>query len=290
MPDTAVPTSHHFTSQGLRLHYVDWGNPTAPLLILQHGGRDHARSWDWVAQSLRHNWHVIAPDLRGHGDSAWSPDAAYLMPPLTYDLAELIRHLGAGQVTLVAHSLGGAVATRYASLYPHMVRRLVAIEGIGPSAKSMEQSAEIPADQRWLNWMQATRTAATRTSRRYDSFADAQAQLQAKNRRLTDAQARHLTQHGTRRQDDGTYIWKFDPGLQFEEAVELSPQDRIQLWRRITCPTLICWGRDSWASDPQADGRAAHFPNAEVLAFSSAGHWLHHDQFNTFMQALRQFL
>ena len=48
----AGPTSHSYISQRLRLHYVDWGNPDAPPLILQHGGRDHCRSWDWVAQEL----------------------------------------------------------------------------------------------------------------------------------------------------------------------------------------------------------------------------------------------
>jgi pimeloyl-ACP methyl ester carboxylesterase len=68
------PTSNTFISQRLRLHYVDWGNPDAPPLILQHGGRDHCRSWDWVAEELCKDWHVICPDLRGHGDSAWSPE------------------------------------------------------------------------------------------------------------------------------------------------------------------------------------------------------------------------
>ena len=66
------PTSRIYFSQRLRLHYVDWGNPDAPPLLLVHGGRDHCRNWDWVAQALRHDWHVIAPDLRGHGDSQWS--------------------------------------------------------------------------------------------------------------------------------------------------------------------------------------------------------------------------
>ena len=66
------PTSHFYVSQRLRLHYVDWGNETAPPLLLVHGGRDHCRNWDWVAQRLRDRYHVIAPDLRGHGDSAWA--------------------------------------------------------------------------------------------------------------------------------------------------------------------------------------------------------------------------
>ena len=65
------PTSRFYYSQGLRLHYVDWGNPEAPPLLLVHGGRDHCRNWDWVARELSRDYHVIAPDLRGHGDSQW---------------------------------------------------------------------------------------------------------------------------------------------------------------------------------------------------------------------------
>ena len=74
--ESAGPTSRVYFSQRLRLHYVDWGNGGKPPLILLHGGQDHCRNWDWVAQRLRHEWHIIAPDLRGHGDSQWSATGA----------------------------------------------------------------------------------------------------------------------------------------------------------------------------------------------------------------------
>ena len=75
MPKSGMPgpESHSYYSQRLRLHYVDWGNRDAPPLLLIHGGRDHCRNWDWVAQSFRDDYHIIAPDLRGHGDSQWAP-------------------------------------------------------------------------------------------------------------------------------------------------------------------------------------------------------------------------
>ena len=131
------PTSHSFISQRLRLHYVDWGNEGAPTLVLVHGGRDHCRNWDWVAERLRDRWHIVAPDLRGHGDSAWSEDGEYSLRANVYDLAQLIHQLNAGPVTLVGHSYGGNIALRYAGIYPEMVRKLVAIEGLGPSPKLM---------------------------------------------------------------------------------------------------------------------------------------------------------
>ena len=58
-PEIIGPTSSYYVSQRLRLHYVDWGNEDKPLLLLVHGGRDHARSWDWVARELRDEWHVL---------------------------------------------------------------------------------------------------------------------------------------------------------------------------------------------------------------------------------------
>ena len=88
------PASHTYFSQRLRLHYVDWGNPDAPPLILMHGGRDHCRSWDWVALALRDRYHVIAPDLRGHGDSQWVIGSGYAMIDYVYDLAHLVRQQG----------------------------------------------------------------------------------------------------------------------------------------------------------------------------------------------------
>ena len=77
MSTSLGPTSQVYFSQRLRLHYVDWGNPSAPPLLLIHGGRDHCRSWDWVAEVLRDQYHVIALDLRGHGDSGWATGSSY---------------------------------------------------------------------------------------------------------------------------------------------------------------------------------------------------------------------
>ena len=82
------PTSHTYFSQRLRLHYVDWGNPGKPPLLLVHGGRDHCRNWDWVAEALRDEWHIIAPDLRGHGDSQWSTDGSYTMAGSRYNQSQ----------------------------------------------------------------------------------------------------------------------------------------------------------------------------------------------------------
>lgn len=284
------PTSNSFISQRLRLNYVDWGNPEAPPLILQHGGRDHCRSWDWVAEELARDWHVIAPDLRGHGDSAWAPDGNYEMNAFVYDFAQLIHTLGFDEVTIVAHSLGGNIATRYTGLYPEKVRRLVNIEGLGPSPATRAEREASGYANRFRKWIEARRAASGRIPRRYPTIEAAFARMKEENGFLTDEQARHLTIHGASRNEDGTWSWKFDPYLNvwpFEDV----PEDRTrELWQAITCPVLMLYGLNSWASSPLRDGRAEAFHDARVVEFENAGHWLHHDQFDRFMGEIRGFL
>jgi pimeloyl-ACP methyl ester carboxylesterase len=286
----AGPTSNSFTSQRLRLHYVDWGNRDAPPLILQHGGRDHCRSWDWVAEELRRDWHVIAPDLRGHGDSAWSPDGDYSMNSYVYDFAQLIHTLGHEQVTIVAHSLGGNIATRFSGLYPDKVRKLANIEGLGPSPEMLAERDKHGSAARLRTWIEDKRAAAGRIPRRYATLQAAFERMREENSFLTDDQARHLTIHGMNRNEDGTWSWKFDNYLNVWPA-DFTPNQVIEdLWASIECPMLLFYGTNSFASNPESDGRIRHFKTARVVEYENAGHWLHHDQFDRFMGDLKVFL
>ena len=124
------PESRFFQSQGLRLHYWDWGNADAPLMLLVHGGRDHGRSFDLIAHSLQPHFHVLAPDLRGHGDSDWTKGGSYSLTEYVYDLSRLVRSTGASQVTIVGHSMGGMVGLIYAGTFPEQVAALVVLDGV----------------------------------------------------------------------------------------------------------------------------------------------------------------
>lgn len=290
MSEPLGPTSHSFISQRLRLHYVDWGNAAAPPLILVHGGQDHCRNWDWVAQDLRRDWHVIAPDLRGHGDSAFSSSGDYSMTAYVYDLAQLIHQLGAGPVTIIAHSLGGAIALRYAGVFPETVRALVAIEGLGPSPAMLAERAGRPIAERMADYVSRERALAGRLPRRYASLEDALARMQAENKHLTAEQARYLTVHGVSRNEDGTYSWKFDNYVRGHSPADISQDEVHELWGAIACPTLLIKGAESWASDPLKDGRAAYFRGAKVAVFEGAGHWVHHDKLDEFLAEVRAFI
>ncbi len=284
------PTSHSFISQRLKLAYVDWGNRKAPPLLLQHGGRDHSRSWDWIARELRRDWRVIAPDLRGHGDSAWSPDGGYAINAFVYDLAQLIHQEELAPLTIVAHSFGAMIALRYAGAFPQTVRKLVAIEGTGLSGPAERARQAAPTPERWRAWVEERRKLSGRLPRRYASIEEALGRMQAENRYLTDEQARHLTIHGVSRNEDGSYSWKFDNYVRSGSPVDMADAQLNALYASIDCPVLLCHGRDSWATDPAQDGTAALFKDARVVNFDQAGHWLHHDQTRRFMDTLNGFI
>ena len=284
------PTSQSFVSQRLRLHYVDWGNPTAPPLILLHGGRDHCRNWDWVAQDLRKDFHIVAPDLRGHGDSAYSPSGDYSMQAFVYDLAQFIHQQKLAPVRIVAHSLGGGIALRYTGVFPETVAKLVAIEGLGPSPAQQAARAKRTAAERLRQWVGDTRALAGRVPRRYASIEEAYGRMQGENRHLTPEQARYLTVHGVSQNEDGTYSWKFDNYVRSFSPVDFQPEELRALWANITCPVLLINGKESWASDPVRDGQMGFFQNARAVAFDGAGHWVHHDRLDAFLAEVRGFL
>jgi len=281
------PTSHNFFSQRLRLHYVDYGGAGKPLLVLVHGGRDHARSWDFVAARLLDRYHVIAPDLRGHGDSAWALGSHYSMPDYLVDLAQLLRHVGKTPVTLVGHSLGGAIVLQYAGMVPETVERVVAIEGLGPPPAML---VDRPIEERMGEWIATMQKLAARRPRSYPSAAEAEARMREANPHLSAEMARHLTVHGSMRMEDGSYVWKFDNYVRAWPPHRYDKEGVRRLWSRIACPVLLLRGTESWASDPEADGRAENFRDYRYVEIEGAGHWLHHDRFETFMNHLESYL
>ena len=284
------PTSHAYFSMRLRLHYVDWGNHDAPPLLLVHGGRDHCRNWDWVAEQLRDEYHIIAPDLRGHGDSEWMKGSVYGVSEYVYDIAQLIHQLELAPLAIIGHSLGGAVSLRYTGLYPENVTKLVAIEGLGSSPERIAQSKKISTHDRLRSWIEEMRRVSGRVPRRYQTIEEAFRRMHDENPHLSPEQARHLTIHGVNRNEDGTYSWKFDNYVRADRPTGMDVEETRALWGRISCPTLLVRGTESWASDPSKDGRASHFQNAQVLNVEGAGHWVHHDRFDEFMTATRAFL
>ena len=284
------PTSHIYFSQRLRLHYVDWGNQDAPTLLMVHGGRDHCRNWDWVADELRHDYHIIAPDLRGHGDSQWMLGGSYTIIDYVYDIAQLLHQTSAVPATVMGHSLGGSISLLYSGIYPENVTKLISIEGMGPPPGMLEKYGETAPHARLEAWVGNLRQLSGRMPKRYASLEEAFQRMQTENPHLSEDQARHLTVHGSNQNEDGSYSWKFDNYVRAFAPIGLSPEETWKIYARINSPTLLIHGTESWASNPQDDGRAKVFDNSTVAGIEGAGHWVHHDQLEQFLEVVKEFL
>jgi pimeloyl-ACP methyl ester carboxylesterase len=288
MSDQPIPRT--WNSQGLTLSYLDWGNEAAPLLILLHGNGDHARTWDQTARALRGDYHVVAPDQRGHGDSQWSPDGAYFTPFHLLDFVDLMATLNPPCVTLVAHSFGGAIAVRYAALYPERVEKIALVDALGPAKAITDQWTADGPLVRARDWIERRRELASQPLKRYASVeAVARRLMQHRYRpRLSYERALHLAQHGVRPDGDG-FVFKRDPRVGVfgaEDFMLEGPASR----GAVEAPVLVFWGPESWTLNPDEDGRAAPLKNHRTVTIKDAGHWLHHDQFDAFIAELRAFL
>ncbi len=288
MNDKARPTSHSYFSQRLRLHYLDWGNPDAPHMLLIHGTNDHCHNWDWMAQEFASEFHVVAPDLRGHGDSEWCVGSNYHMLDYIYDLAQLVHQESLAPVHIISHSMGGTLGCLLAGLYPEKVASLVSIEGVGDSR--FWHSMQDPPAVRVRNWVDSMRSLAGRVPRKYEALSDAFQRMQKSNPHLSEERARHLTIHGSNRNEDGTYSWKFDNYTHARTPYPMPYEDMASIFENISCPTLLLNAKQGFGHRTGQDDSLKYFKQGQVVDIDNAGHWVHHDQFEEVMTAIRSFL
>lgn len=281
------PASQFFYSDRLKLQFWDWGSEGKPVVVLVHGSRDHARSWDWLARTLRDDYHVYAIDLRGHGNSAWAPGALYSIQEHILDLTVFADIIRAYPIRIVSHSLGAIVSLYYSGTYPQNVTKLVAVEGVGVGPLG---SIPPPAPDRMRDWISKTRDLDLHSQRTYPNLEAAVARMQEANPFLDAETAHHLTLHGTNWNAEGQLVWKFDHYTRILHPFGLSLPEAQQILSHIACPTLLFWGRQSFARDPEVDPQAEAIPNKRIVKVDHAGHWLHHDQRDLFIQITKEFL
>ena len=296
------------------------GNPRAVVIVL-HGLRDAGRSLIPIAHKLAQQFYVVAPDLRGHGDSV--QPGYYAIGHFLMDLRRVIRDVGAQTVSLIGHSLGGHICARYAGIFTQDITALIIIEGLGPPLGDPEQrhspqasanpTAPVftPEEEDPQHLAQRIDDAITtadfaREPRVMPDREFAQNRLQKNNPGLATEYAEYLCECLTVTETDGepAVRWRFDARAQ-EVFLGISHNRSRDYWRRIAAPTLIIFGdqgHEYWRSmrnQPNYDGRystadlqdrLACFQQVECQTIADAGHQLHYDQPVQLAQSCANFL
>lgn len=285
------PRDYSIDVRGLKIHYLEWGEPGGEPLMLVHGFLDHARSWEPFVASLHRRspkplW-IIAPDCRGHGDSGWVGAGGYYhFADYLFDLDCLIHALGACSLSLMGHSMGGTISFLYAGTFPKRITKLILVEGIGPLGMAFSD-----APHRMEKWLSEVKASEKRRSREYPSLEQAAQQLRRKNPRLKPELALRLAQWGMRQTANGKWVWKFDPLHRTTAPQPFYTGQAVEFFRRIECPVLFIQGKESHhAPRPDRQQRLEAIARYAFVEIEAAGHMVHHDNPDELAEAVLGFL
>ncbi len=268
----AAPADRNVTVNGLNIHYLDWGSAGKPPLILLHGIARTARTFDHVAPHFTANYHVLAVDMRGHGDSAWDPQGSYVVEDYVKDIAALIAHLKLRNIVLWGNSTGGRVAQMIAGLHPELVTAVI-VEDVGP-----ERPREV------------SNRRADRMAKEAEGWASADdmlVQVKKENPRTPEPVLKELVRYGSKQRADGRIVWKRDPAI-------LNGFVPTELWstvRLIKAPIIYILGGASTIVplDTQQEIKAA-LPQAEIVTLPGLGHYPSDEQPAQFLAVADRFL
>lgn len=272
-PTTNTGIDNYLDVNGLRLHYVEWGDRAAPPLVLLHGMASFARIWDFIVPAFEAEYRVLALDWRGHGDSAWAPAGEYSYQHYISDLHGLISALDLHDVAIVAHSLGAWIALCYAGQAPAKLRAVAAADfRIGFSAEELEQAR--------VQSLRPPREFATPTEI-LDRFGASLAPLAA-----PDAVIRRLGEHAIKQTAAGPWTFKFD-----RAALAAAPFDPWRLFSSLRVPILALRGMESPLMSHDAMVRVGQaIPDVRIAELAGAYHHLFLDRPDPFIRAVKSFL
>lgn len=273
-----LPTDHDMLVGRMRLHYLDWGGSANPAIVFLHGGGLTAHTWDVVCLSLRTRFHCLALDLRGHGESEWSPNMDYGLEAYARDLRHFVDNLGLDQFVLVGMSLGGLASIAYTALHPGRVQALVIVD-VGPEVQSVgvRRISEFAA-----------------SSEELDSVDDFVERALAFNPARNPALLRRSLLHNLHQLPNGKWTWRYDKRRWIPEDFAAAGQRRRLLWKdveSIHCPTLVVRGaRSDVFADADAERLAATLPHGRWVRVEGSGHTIQGDNPKGLLEALEPFL
>jgi pimeloyl-ACP methyl ester carboxylesterase len=281
--------STFLTVNRLNYHVREWGDPSDPLLVMVHGWMDVSASFQFLVDDLAGRWHVVAPDWRGYGLSAWTGASSYWAADYLADLDQILAHYSPDEpVRLIGHSMGGNAACVYAGVRPARIRTLVNLEGLGLPG---DEPGAAPARMRaWLDAL-----ADPPSLKDYESFEAVAKRLQKTNPRLNDARAAFLAPHWSAKAADGRFQLRADPAHKIPNPATYRASEVIAIWQQITAPVLWVMARDSdyakkMEGVPDYADRLAKIARIERVWIDDTAHMLHHDRSQELALVIEAFL
>ena len=265
-------TDRTVTVNGLRIHFLEWGSSAKPAMVLLHGISKHAHTFDHIAPDFARDYHVLAIDMRGHGDSGWSPEGAYLVEDYVKDIEGLLAQLGIRRVTMLGNSTGGRVVQVFAGMHPEMVDRLI-VEDVGPERpQDIADSFARQVRQEANGWA---------------SEDELVKQLVGRSQRTPEALLRTYAHFGTKPGDNGRIVWKRDPNLVKGFVV-------TELWQhvsKIKSPTLYVLGGASRIVPAETQERLKKtLPDVQIVTMPGLGHYPNEENTPGFLAIVNPFL
>jgi esterase len=263
---------------GLQLHYVEWGSPGNPALVLLHGFQSNAHTWDTFSQVMADSYHVLALDQRGHGDTSWAPDGDYAPAASVSDIAGFITALRLAPTVVIGHSMGGRHAAMVAADHPDKVRKVVIVDTaaeFSPARRSQQPASDAPPQPET-----------------FDTFEEV-VQNGIKQYPLTpEAELRHANYHNLYRGADGKWRWRWDSNLlEWRRRNRSVPGDLYTYLQRIQCPTLLIRGQQSPLLTPElAQKMIQALPHGRTVDIANAAHTVNADNALEFNAVTAAFL
>jgi esterase len=279
MAEATTAVSEHVRLGGLEARFLHWGDRADPPVLLLHGLRSYAATWETLAQELARDHWVLALDFRGRGGSEWDPQRRYFTETYVGDVEEWVHQLGIREFSLVGHSMGGTIGYVYAARHPDQVTRLV-VEDIGPGSSTSTDGADRVRREMTSapEWFASLEDAADFWRRTRSGMPEAAIQSRVDN---------------TLDEVDGRWVWRFDMAGIAEARLSGDPAQGIDLWKcveALQCPTLVVRGADSdFLPVATCVEMAARQPLLSWHTIEAAGHYVHDDNPTDYVDLVSRF-
>jgi pimeloyl-ACP methyl ester carboxylesterase len=275
--------ANYLSLRGMNFHYLSWGKPENPLIVMLHGFLDHCHTFDLLASKLMDTFYLVAWDARGFGKSDWvHPSGYYHFFEYIYDLELFLEHFADKRPVLLGHSMGGMIAALYAGIFPERVSGLVNLEGWFVADAKF---SDAPARAR--KWIEDVRS--LQPFKPLNDIEEAALRLQKNDPLLSSDIAMHLAYEGTRFENDGLH-WRHDPLHKTRSPQQTYLGQLEAFWQNIACPVLLLKGEQSSPHLADFKSRVNLFKNCQFVEIEDSGHNLHLHQPGIISQIIRDFL